>query len=59
VNQNVAQSSTVAGEIATDIASVNQTSIAMADNSDQINTSVTRLSELSEKLNHLVAQFQV
>lgn len=59
MNQNVAESAAVSGNIAVDVVEVNQAAKDMADGSVQVNTSAGELSELSEKLKQMVDQFKI
>ena len=58
VNENVAQSSIVSGEIAREIAGVNEFSNQLSGNSDQMNQSAASLSRLANELNALVDKFK-
>ncbi|MBN1625298.1 MAG: methyl-accepting chemotaxis protein [Deltaproteobacteria bacterium] len=59
VNENTAQSSTVANEIAKEIASVNSASIEISTGSAQVNRNAKELSELAGELDQLVGKFKV
>jgi len=58
VNENVSQSSVVSGEIAKDIAGVNEVSTQLNDNSTQVNKSAEELYSLANELNELVGKFR-
>lgn len=59
VNDQVAQTATVSRSIASDIASVNGATLGIREGGQQVETSATELSRLSEQLRVLVAQFSV
>jgi len=58
VNANVSQSSVVSGEIAKEIAGVNEVSSQLSDNSSQVNQSADELNRLAGQLNELVGKFR-
>ena len=58
-NERVAESSTVTGSIARDIAGVEQSAQEIATGVDQVRASATDLSRLAEQLNRTVQAFQV
>ncbi|MBF0229608.1 MAG: methyl-accepting chemotaxis protein [Desulfamplus sp.] len=58
VNENVATSSTVSGDIAKDIAEVNRYTAQISNSSTQLDTSSQNLSELSSKLKSMVGKFK-
>ena len=57
--ENVAQTTLVSGEVAKDIAEVNQAAHEMADSSSQVNESSEELSSLAEQLLEAVGKFKV
>ena len=59
VTENVAQNSSVSGEIAKDISEVNQSAGEMSNSSSQVNMSAEELSSLSGKLKAVIGQFKV
>ncbi len=59
VNDQVAQTASVSRSIASDIASVNSATSGIREGGEQVETSATELSRLSEHLKVLVAQFSV
>jgi methyl-accepting chemotaxis protein len=59
VNQTVNQSSTVAGEITSDIAVVNQRSGEIAKSSDQVKVNAADLKSMAVELNTIVSSFKV
>lgn len=59
VNENVNQSSTVAAEISSDIALVNQSSGEIADSSDQVRNSAEGLRQMAAELKTIVSSFKV
>lgn len=59
VNENTAQSSTVANEIASEIANVNSSSIEISAGSAQVNLNAQELSKLAGELDQLVGKFKV
>ncbi|NOX34198.1 MAG: methyl-accepting chemotaxis protein [Deltaproteobacteria bacterium] len=59
VNENINQTSTVAGEVTQDIAEVSLAAGEMNSGSRQINTSAEELSRLAENLNEMVGRFKV
>ncbi len=58
ITKNVSQSSTVSAEIAREIVEVSQAAREMATAGSQVRESVTDLSRLAEKLNHLASAFR-
>ena len=58
VNQSVTQSSVVAGDIANEIAGVNEVSTQLSGNSDLVKGSAAELNRLSVELNALVGKFR-
>ncbi len=59
VNENVPQASTVTGEVASDIAEVEQAAQKLNRNSQAVSGNVHSLKELSGKLSTIVSQFKV
>ena len=59
VNESISQGTAVAGEMAADIAVVNQEAGQMASSSDQVNTSAAKLFEMAEVLQKLIGGFKV
>jgi methyl-accepting chemotaxis protein len=59
VNDQVAQTATVSRSIASDIATVNSATAGIREGGQQVETSASELSRLSEQLKVLVAQFSV
>jgi len=59
VNDQVAQTATVSRSIASDIATVNGATAGIREGGEQVETSATELSRLSEQLKVLVAQFSM
>ncbi len=59
VNENIAQATAVAGQIAKDIALVDYTSTAMTGNSEQVAGSASELNKLAEKMSLLSGQFKL
>jgi methyl-accepting chemotaxis protein len=57
VNSNVSQSSVVSGEIAKEIAGVNEVSAQLSGNSAQVSQSAGELNRLAGQLNDLVGKF--
>ena len=55
----VAQASTVAGEVAKDIAQVNEISREVVTGSGQVSANARELSELSDRLRELMGQFKL
>ena len=53
------QSSNVSGDIARDIAEVNQAANEMTNSSSQVNMSAEELSKLGEQLQGMVGRFKV
>jgi methyl-accepting chemotaxis protein len=59
VNDQVAQTASVSRSIAGDIATVNDATAGIREGGEQVQTSASELSRLSEQLKSLVAQFSV
>ena len=59
VNEQVAQTAAVSRSIASDIATVNSATAGIRESGEQVETSASDLSRLSEQLKVLVAQFSV
>jgi methyl-accepting chemotaxis protein len=59
VNDQVAQTASVSRSIASDIATVNSATAGIREGGEQVQSSATELSRLSEQLKVLVAQFSV
>lgn len=59
VNESITQGTAVAGDMATDIAVVNQEAGQMASSSDKVNTSAANLFEMAEVLQKLIGGFKV
>ncbi|MGB9254781.1 MAG: methyl-accepting chemotaxis protein [Candidatus Korobacteraceae bacterium] len=59
VNDQVAQTASVSRSIASDIATVNSATAGIREGGEQVETSASELSRLSEQLKVLVAQFSV
>ena len=59
VNEHVAQSSVVAGEISKDIAEVNHASLEISNSSSQVNTSAEQLNRLADQLKNMVKKFKL
>ena len=59
VNDQVAQTASVSRSIASDIASVNSATAGIREGGEQVQSSATELSRLSEQLKVLVAQFSI
>ncbi len=59
VNENVNQTSAVAGKITADITGVNESSKDMLNRSETVKNNAEALSGLAQKLNELVGQFKI
>jgi methyl-accepting chemotaxis protein len=59
VNENVSQSSTVAGTISGDIADVNRSVMEISNSSGQVNLNAENLSKLAGRLQVLVGRFKI
>lgn len=59
MNENVAQSSSVSGEIAEEITGVSKVAQEINTNTVQVNQQSTELSNLSDELGKIVGQFKV
>lgn len=59
VNENVAQSSSVANSIAREVVEVNESAQEMADSSSHVDSKAVDLSRLAEQLHEMVRQFKV
>jgi methyl-accepting chemotaxis protein len=59
VNENVAQSSTVASQITQNISVVNQSSGEIAAGGNQLEASAEELKDMAVKLNKIVGNFKV
>jgi methyl-accepting chemotaxis protein len=58
VNQNMAQSSMVATDIAADISAVSSEAVGMSRSSAQVRTNAEELAQLAERLNAVVGRFR-
>jgi methyl-accepting chemotaxis protein len=59
VNENVAQSSEVSGQIAGDIAEVSQATNDMSSSSSQLSLSAEKLSQMAGHLKEMMGRFKV
>ncbi|WP_456386532.1 methyl-accepting chemotaxis protein [Desulfolithobacter sp.] len=59
MSENVNQSSVVAGEVASDIAEVNQAATGLSDSSEQIRNNAQELTMLADELQVLIKSFRV